>query len=81
VVRLLPGALGDECSAEDETFSESADGGLEYPQYTRPEMFRGMKAPDVLLSGNHGEIEKWRRKQSLERTRLNRPDLLKDKQQ
>jgi tRNA (guanine37-N1)-methyltransferase len=78
VVRLLPGALGDECSAEDETFSESAGGGLEYPQYTRPEDFRGMKVPEVLLSGHHGEIEKWRRKQSLERTRQNRPDLLKN---
>ena len=81
VVRLLPGALGDECSAEDETFSESASGGLEYPQYTRPETFKEMKVPDVLLSGHHGEIEKWRRQQSLERTRQNRPDLLKGKQQ
>jgi tRNA (guanine37-N1)-methyltransferase len=77
VVRLLPGALGDECSAKDETFSESAGGGLEYPQYTRPEVYEGMKVPEVLLSGNHGEIEKWRRQQSLERTRQNRPDLLK----
>jgi tRNA (guanine37-N1)-methyltransferase len=77
VVRLLPGALGDECSADDETFSEAASGGLEYPQYTRPEVFRDMKVPDILLSGNHGEIEKWRRKQSLERTRKTRPDLLK----
>ncbi len=80
VVRLLPGALGDECSAEDETFSDAASGGLEYPQYTRPEVFREMKVPDILLSGHHGEIEKWRRRQSLERTRQNRPDLLKDKQ-
>jgi tRNA (guanine37-N1)-methyltransferase len=78
VVRLLPGALGDECSAEDESFSESAGGGLEYPQYTRPEEFRGMKVPDVLLSGHHGEIEKWRRQQGLERTRQVRPDLLKN---
>lgn len=78
VVRLLPGALGDECSAEDETFSESAGGGLEYPQYTRPEDFRDMKVPEVLLSGHHGQIEKWRRQQSLERTRQSRPDLLKD---
>jgi tRNA (guanine37-N1)-methyltransferase len=86
VVRLLPGSLGDEGSAEDETFSESAAGGstsltaggLEYPQYTRPETFKDMKVPDVLLSGNHGQIEKWRRQQSLERTRQNRPDLLKD---
>jgi tRNA (guanine37-N1)-methyltransferase len=88
VVRLLPGALGDGESAEDETFSETASGGstsltaggLEYPQYTRPETFQGMKVPDILLSGHHGEIEKWRRQQSLERTRQNRPDLLKDKQ-
>ena len=78
VVRLLPGALGDEDSAADETFSETANGGLEYPQYTRPEIFHDMKVPDVLLSGHHGEIEKWRRKQSLERTRQNRPDLLKE---
>ena len=78
VVRLLPGALGDEDSAEDETFSETAEGGLEYPQYTRPEVFRDMKVPDILLSGNHGEIEKWRRQQSLERTRQIRPDLLKE---
>jgi len=78
VVRLLPGALGDEGSAADETFSEAASGGLEYPQYTRPEDFKGMKVPEILLSGHHGEIEKWRRKQSLERTRKSRPDLLKD---
>ena len=77
VVRLLPGALGGEDSAEDETFSEAASGGLEYPQYTRPEEFREMKVPEILLSGNHGEIEKWRRKQSMERTRQKRPDLLK----
>jgi tRNA (guanine37-N1)-methyltransferase len=77
VVRLLPGALGDECSAEDETFSEAVSGGLEYPQYTRPEEFRGMKVPEVLLSGHHGEIKKWRRQKSLERTRKTRPDLLK----
>ena len=79
VVRLLPGALGDECSAEDETFSESAGGGLEYPQYTRPEVFRDMKVPEVLLSGHHGQIQNWRRQQSLERTRQTRPDLLKDR--
>ena len=78
VVRLLPGALGDGESVEDETFSEAASGGLEYPQYTRPETFREMKVPDILLSGHHAEIEKWRRKQSLERTKQNRPDLLKD---
>jgi tRNA (guanine37-N1)-methyltransferase len=78
VVRLLPGALGDEDSAADESFSNPGAPGLEYPQYTRPENFRGMKVPDVLLSGNHAEIEKWRRSQALERTRKNRPDLLKN---
>jgi tRNA (guanine37-N1)-methyltransferase len=81
VVRLLPGALGDEDSAQDETFSEAAKGGLEYPHYTRPEDFRGLKVPEILLSGHHGQIEKWRREQSLERTRQHRPDLLKDKSQ
>ncbi len=78
VVRLLPGALGDEDSARDDSFSDPGAPGLEYPQYTRPEEFRGMKVPDVLLSGNHGEIEKWRRAQALERTKKNRPDLLKN---
>ncbi len=75
VVRLLGGALGDEDSSKDDSFSE---GLLEYPHYTRPEVFRDMKVPDVLLSGNHGEIEKWRRSQALERTKQTRPDLLKD---
>jgi tRNA (guanine37-N1)-methyltransferase len=75
VVRLLAGALGDETSADDESFSE---GLLEYPQYTRPEAFRGMKVPDVLLSGDHGKIAKWRRQQALERTKKWRPDLLED---
>ena len=76
VVRLLPGALGDEDSPKDESFSESSDGGLEYPQYTRPEIFRGMKVPDILLSGDHGKIAEWRRQQALERTKKWRPDLL-----
>jgi tRNA (guanine37-N1)-methyltransferase len=76
VVRLLPGALGDEGSLKDDSFSESADGGLEYPQYTRPEVFRGMKVPDILLSGDHGKIAEWRRQQGLERTKKWRPDLL-----
>ncbi len=74
VVRLLPGALGDEESIEDESFSK--DNLLEYPQYTRPREFRGMKVPDILLTGNHAEIEKWRRQQALERTLKRRPDLL-----
>ena len=73
VTRLLPGALGDETSAADESFSH---GLLEYPQYTRPAEFRGMKVPEVLLSGHHGEIEQWRAEQARERTRLRRPDLL-----
>ncbi|MBN1391324.1 MAG: tRNA (guanosine(37)-N1)-methyltransferase TrmD [Sedimentisphaerales bacterium] len=76
VVRLLPGAVGDEDSPKDESFSESAGGGLEYPQYTRPEDFRGMKVPEILLGGNHAEIEKWRREQALEKTKKQRPDLL-----
>lgn len=73
VVRLLPGALGDDDSAKDDSFSE---GLLEYPQYTRPEDFRGMKVPDILLSGDHGKIAQWRRQQALERTQKWRPDLL-----
>jgi tRNA (guanine37-N1)-methyltransferase len=78
VVRILPGVLGDEDSAEDDSFSDLGAPGLEYPHYTRPEDFRGMKVPDVLLSGNHAEIEKWRRSQALERTKKHRPDLLKN---
>jgi len=78
VVRLLPGALGDEDSAKNDSFSESACGGLEYPQYTRPEVFRGMKVPDILLSGNHGKIAEWRRQQALERTKKWRPELIRD---
>ncbi len=73
VVRLLPGALGDEDSARDDSFS---NGLLEYPHYTRPEVFRDMKVPDILLSGDHGKIAQWRREQALERTRRLRPDLL-----
>ena len=73
VVRLLPGALGDEDSSKDDSFSE---GLLEYPQYTRPEVFRDMKVPDILLSGDHAKIADWRKQQSLERTKKWRPDLL-----
>jgi len=76
VVRLLPGALGDEDSVKDDSFSA---GLLEYPQYTRPEVFRGMKVPDILLSGDHAKIAEWRRRQALERTKKWRPDLLKTK--
>jgi len=74
VTRLLPGVLGDDESSLDESFSR---GLLEYPQYTRPAEFRGMKVPEVLLSGNHAEIEKWRREQAKLRTEKQRPDLLK----
>ncbi len=74
VARLLPGVLGDDESSRDESFSH---GLLEYPQYTRPAEFRGMKVPDVLLSGNHAAIEKWRRAQAQLRTENRRPDLLK----
>jgi len=74
VVRLLPGALGKEESAVEESFSA---GLLEYPHYTRPRSFRGMDVPEVLLSGDHGKIERWRHEQSLERTRIRRSDLLK----
>jgi tRNA (guanine37-N1)-methyltransferase len=72
-VRLLPGVLGHELSAGDDSFSR---GLLEAPHYTRPAEFRGWKVPDILLSGNHAEIEKWRKEQALRRTRENRPDLL-----
>jgi tRNA (guanine37-N1)-methyltransferase len=75
VARLLPGALGDEDSAKNDSFSE---GLLEYPQYTRPEVFRGMKVPEILLSGDHAKIAEWRKQQSIERTKIFRPDLLKD---
>ena len=73
VTRLLPGALGDDESAAQESFSH---GLLEYPHYTRPAEFRGMKVPEVLLSGHHAEIEKWRAEQAKARTKLRRPDLL-----
>jgi tRNA (guanine37-N1)-methyltransferase len=76
IVRLLAGALGDQSSSADESFSESLEGLLEYPQYTRPEIFGDMKVPDVLLGGNHAKIADWRRRQSLERTEKWRPDLL-----
>ena len=73
VTRLLPGVLGDDQSSADESFSH---GLLEYPQYTRPAEFRGLKVPDILVSGNHAEIEKWRREQARLRTQAQRPDLL-----
>jgi len=75
IVRLLPGALGHDQSAADDSFS---NGLLEAPQYTRPAEFRGWKVPEVLLSGNHVEIARWRKEQAMKRTRANRPDLLRD---
>ena len=89
VTRLVPGALGNEASAQQESFTHSAgisgdgpnstcaSGGLlDYPHYTRPAEFRGMKVPEVLVSGNHEEIRRWRRRQALEKTVRNRSDLL-----
>ncbi len=73
VTRLLPGVLGDDESSSDESFSQ---GLLEYPHYTRPAEFRGMKVPEILLSGHHAEIEKWRAGQAQARTAERRPDLL-----
>lgn len=70
VIRMIPGVLGDETSSKYDSFSET--GMLEYPQYTRPREFRGMTVPDVLLSGNHGEIARWREHQSRERTKQRR---------
>jgi len=74
VVRLLPGALGSETSSVNESFSR---GMLDHPQYTRPPEFRGMRVPDVLLTGNHREIARWREQAALTKTQRNRPDLLK----
>jgi tRNA (guanine37-N1)-methyltransferase len=89
VVRLIPGAVGNEASTRQESFyagaeiggdgpnSTCASGGLlDYPHYTRPADFRGMKVPEVLVNGNHEEIRRWRRRSALEKTRKNRPDLL-----
>lgn len=79
VVRLLPGVLGDDSSSHEESHAISPQTGealLEYPQYTRPPEHDGKKVPEILMSGNHPEIDKWRAKQSLERTKARRPDLL-----
>ena len=76
VVRLIPGALGSETSAVNESFSE---GLLDYPHYTRPPEFRGLRVPDVLLTGHHEEIARWRALQALKKTERNRPDLLEKK--
>src|SRR6267378_8486325 len=74
VTRLLPGVLGDDASSHDESFSH---GLLEYPQYTRPAEFRGMKVPEVLLSGDHAQIARWRVEQAKKRTKERRPNMLK----
>jgi tRNA (guanine37-N1)-methyltransferase len=79
VARLLPGVLGNEASTTEESHSPESGGLLEYPQYTRPPEFRGMTVPEVLASGNHGEIARYRREQALDRTRIRRPDLLGSK--
>ena len=76
IVRLLPGALGHEQSSADDSFSGESS-VLEAPQYTRPSEFRGWRVPEVLLSGNHADIAKWRKEQANKRTRENRPDLLR----
>ncbi len=73
VTRLVPGVMGNEASADDESFT---DGLLEYPHYTRPADFRGWEVPDVLRSGDHGRVARWRRAQALARTAVDRPDLL-----
>ncbi|MFH1478404.1 MAG: tRNA (guanosine(37)-N1)-methyltransferase TrmD [Candidatus Omnitrophota bacterium] len=76
LIRLVPGVLGNKDSHKDESFSRDL---LEYPQYTRPAVYKDMKVPDVLISGDHGKIEKWRKKESLKITKNNRPDLLNNK--
>ena len=76
VLRLLPGVLGNEKSKDDETFE---NGLLEYPQYTKPNEFKGMKIPDILLSGNHKAIKEWQENQALSLTKLRRPDLIDKK--
>ena len=75
ISRLIPGVLNNDVSAEFESFHDNL---LEYPQYTRPEEFMGRKVPDILLSGHHANVEKWRREQSIIRTLERRPELLQD---
>src|SRR4051812_28792334 len=79
VVRLVPGVLGDDTSPHGESFGEdeTINGGLEYPQYTRPREFQGRAVPEILFSGNHGAVEAWRREQAKKRTAERRPDLLR----
>jgi tRNA (guanine37-N1)-methyltransferase len=77
VTRLVPGVIGKEASHEQDSFS--AGGLLDHPHYTRPQEFRGMAVPEVLVSGNHGEVDRWRRDAAIEKTRRNRPDLRNDR--
>lgn len=77
-IRFRPGVLGNEDSVREESFSPELDGGLEYPQYTRPAEFRGLVVPEVLKSGDHQKVADWRRSQSMQRTRARRPDLVCD---
>ncbi|MCA9645109.1 MAG: tRNA (guanosine(37)-N1)-methyltransferase TrmD [Polyangiaceae bacterium] len=80
-VRLIPGVLGNADSIREESFAEENAGGLEYPQYTRPEEFRGVRVPEILKGGDHGKIAEWRHSQAAERTRVRRPDLLNEEQE
>jgi tRNA (guanine37-N1)-methyltransferase len=80
VARLLPGVLGNEASAQNESFCEENEGWLDCPQYTRPAEFRGWKVPEVLLGGNHEEIRRWRRKASREKTERLRPELIRSRE-
>ena len=77
VTRLVPGVIGKEASHEQDSFS--AGGLLDHPHYTRPQEFRGMSVPEVLVSGNHGDVDRWRRDAAIEKTRRNRPDLTNDR--
>jgi tRNA (guanine37-N1)-methyltransferase len=77
ILRLVPGVLGHDQSADDDSFGVGMEGRLEYPSYTRPPDWRGHKVPDVLLSGNHEAIQKWRRNESIVITRKLRPDLIR----
>ena len=77
VTRLVPGVIGKEASHEQDSFT--AAGLLDHPHYTRPQEFRGMSVPEVLVSGNHGEVDRWRRDAAIEKTRRNRPDLTNDR--
>ena len=78
VARLISGVVGKDESINNESFSEPLKGLLEYPQYTRPSVFNGLEVPEVLLSGHHGQIESWRREQSVKNTRVKRPDLYEE---